>query len=142
MIQYHNLLKDILKNGEQKGDRTGTGTISVFGRQIRFDLQEGFPAITTKKLAFNACKAELLWFLEGSSSERRLAEITHGTSDGTVTIWTGNAQAPYWKSRAEFEGDLGRVYGVQWRRWQKTTTTGEEVHYDDFGNSYRGGVWY
>ena len=139
MIQYHNLLKDILENGEQKGDRTGTGTISVFGRQIRFDLQEGFPAITTKKLAFNACKAELLWFLEGSQSERRLAEITHGTSDGTVTIWTGNAQAPYWKSRAEFEGDLGRVYGVQWRRWQKTTTTGEEVHYDDFGNSYRGG---
>lgn len=139
MIQYHNLLKDILANGEQKGDRTGTGTISVFGRQIRFNLEEGFPAITTKKLAFNACKGELLWFLEGSSSERRLAEITHGTSDGTATIWTGNAQAPYWKPRAEFEGDLGRIYGYQWRRWQKTTTTGEEVRYDDFGNSYRGG---
>jgi len=139
MIQYHNLLKDILANGEQKGDRTGTGTISVFGRQIRFNLERDFPAITTKKLAFNACKGELLWFLEGSSSERRLAEITHGTSDGTATIWTGNAQAPYWKPRAEFEGDLGRVYGVQWRRWQKTTTTGEEVRYDDFGNSYRGG---
>jgi thymidylate synthase len=139
MKNYHELLADVLTNGEQRGDRTGTGTLSVFGRQIRFDLQEGFPAITTKKLAFNACKAELLWFLEGSSSERRLAEITHGTSDGTVTIWTGNAQAPYWKPKAQFEGDLGRVYGVQWRHWQKTTTTGEQVHYDDFGNSYRGG---
>jgi thymidylate synthase len=120
-----------------KGDRTGTGTISVFARQLRFNLQESFPAVTTKKLAFNACKGELLWFLEGSQDERRLAEITHGTRDGSVTIWTPNALAPYWKPKAEFEGDLGRVYGVQWRHWQKTTTTGDEVRYDDFGNSYR-----
>lgn len=119
MKQYHALLADILENGEHRGDRTGTGTISVFARQLRFNLEEGFPAITTKKLAFNAVKGELLWFLEGSQSERRLAEITHGTSDGTVTIWTPNALAPYWKPRAQFEGDLGRVYGVQWRRWRK-----------------------
>ncbi len=117
MIQYHNLLKDILENGEKRNDRTNTGTISVFGRQLRFDLRTTFPAITTKKLAWRACVAELLWFLEGSSDERRLAEITHGTRDGVVTIWTPNAMAPYWKSKAKFEGDLGRVYGVQWRNW-------------------------
>lgn len=117
MKQYHNLLEDILKNGEIKDDRTGVGTHSVFGRQLRFDLQEGFPAITTKKLAWKACVGELLWFLEGSNDERRLAEITHGTSEGKVTIWTPNAMAPYWKPKAKFEGDLGRVYGVQWRDW-------------------------
>jgi len=119
MKQYHNLLTDILHNGEERGDRTGTGTLSVFSRQLRFDLRQGFPAITTKKLAWKAVVGELLWFLEGSSSERRLAEITHGTSEGKVTIWTPNALAPYWKPKAKFEGDLGRVYGVQWRSWQK-----------------------
>jgi len=121
MEQYHDLLKDILENGEKRGDRTGTGTISVFGRQLRFDLRTTFPAITTKKLAWKACVAELLWFLEGSSDERRLAEITHGTRDGVVTIWTPNALAPYWKPKAKFEGDLGRVYGVQWRSWGERT---------------------
>jgi len=120
MKQYHNLLEDILTNGEIRDDRTGVGTISVFGRSIRFDLRRGFPAITTKKLAWKACVGELLWFIEGSSDERRLAEITHGTSEGTVTIWTPNAQASYWKHKAKFEGDLGRVYGVQWRDWVKT----------------------
>lgn len=136
---YHELIKDILENGEQRGDRTGTGTISVFGRQLKFDLQAGFPAITTKKLAWNACKGELLWFLEGSSDERRLAEITHGTRDGTVTIWTPNALAPYWKSKANFIGDLGRVYGVQWRKWRKLIQRGEGTYNDDFGNTYRRG---
>lgn len=119
MKQYHDLLADILKNGEVKDDRTGVGTISVFGRQLRFDLQQGFPAITTKKLAWKACVGELLWFLEGSRDERRLAEITHGTREGKVTIWTPNALAPYWKPKAKFEGDLGKVYGVQWRKWEK-----------------------
>lgn len=119
MKQYHNLLTDILENGELRDDRTGIGTHSVFGRQLRFDLSEGFPAITTKKLAVKACFAELLWFIEGSSDERRLAELTHGTREGVVTIWTPNALAPYWKPKAKFEGDLGRVYGVQWRDWQK-----------------------
>lgn len=118
MKQYHDLLEDILKNGETRNDRTGVGTISVFGRQLRFDLNSGFPAITTKKLAWKACVGELLWFLEGSRDERRLAEITHGTKEGAVTIWTPNALAPYWKSKAKFEGDLGKVYGVQWRKWE------------------------
>jgi thymidylate synthase len=118
MKQYHDLLEDILKNGESRDDRTGVGTISVFGRQLRFDLDSGFPAITTKKLAWKACVGELLWFLEGSNDERRLAEITHGSKEGKVTIWTPNALAPYWKSKAKFEGDLGPVYGVQWRKWE------------------------
>jgi len=121
MKQYLDLLQDILDNGETKDDRTGIGTISVFGRNIRFDLRRGFPAVTTKKLAWRACKGELLWFIEGSGDERRLAEITHGTKDGTVTIWTPNALAPYWQGKSNFEGDLGRVYGVQWRSWNKYT---------------------
>jgi thymidylate synthase len=124
MKQYHNLLEDILENGEERSDRTNTGTISVFGRQLRFDLRTTFPAITTKKLAWRACVAELLWFLEGSSDERRLSEITHGTRDSSKsTIWTGNAQASYWKPRAKYDGDLGRPYGVQWRSWDTHTTS-------------------
>jgi len=118
MKTYLQLLQDILDNGEIKDDRTGVGTISVFGRNLRFDLRRGFPAVTTKKLAWKACVGELLWFIEGSQDERRLAEITHGSKEGTVTIWTPNALAPYWKDKAEFEGDLGRVYGVQWRHWK------------------------
>jgi thymidylate synthase len=131
MKQYLELLQDILDNGETKDDRTGIGTISVFGRSIRFDLRRGFPAVTTKKLAWRACKGELLWFIEGSGDERRLAEITHGATGG-VTIWTPNAYAPYWRDKAKFHGDLGRVYGVQWRHWLKNavewerTETGKE----------------
>jgi thymidylate synthase len=120
MKQYLDLLQDILDNGEIKDDRTGVGTISVFGRSIRFDLRRGFPAVTTKKLAWRACKGELLWFIEGSGDERRLAEITHSEKGG-VTIWTPNAYAPYWRDKAKFHGDLGRVYGVQWRSWKKYT---------------------
>ena len=120
MKQYLELLQDVLDNGEIKDDRTGVGTISVFGRSIRFDLRRGFPAVTTKKLAWRACKGELLWFIEGSGDERRLAEITHGETGG-VTIWTPNAYAPYWRDKAKFDGDLGRVYGVQWRKWNKYT---------------------
>jgi thymidylate synthase len=122
MRQYLDLLQDILDNGQEKNDRTGVGTISVFGRQLRFDLSKGFPAVTTKKLAWKACKSELIWFLEGSNDERRLAEILHDTRDtGNTTIWTGNAQAEYWKPKATFQGDLGRVYGVQWRNWQSSS---------------------
>lgn len=130
MKQYHSLLEDILTNGEVRDDRTGVGTISVFGRSIRFDLRRGFPAITTKKLAWKSCVAELLWFIEGSSDERRLAEITHGTREGVTTIWTPNALAPYWKHKAKFEGDLGRVYGVQWRDWIKTDKPPVKVSID------------
>jgi thymidylate synthase len=118
MKQYQEALKQILENGKNKSDRTGVGTRSVFGMQMRFNLQDGFPATTTKKLAWRAVVSELLWFLEGSGDERRLAEILHGTRDSSKkTIWTANAEADYWKLKARFEGDLGRVYGVQWRSW-------------------------
>ena len=116
MKQYNQALEHILENGKQKTDRTGIGTISVFGHQMRFDLRTGFPAVTTKRLAWKSVVSELLWFIEGSGDERRLAEILHGTRDiEKKTIWTANAEADYWKPKAKFEGDLGRVYGVQWR---------------------------
>lgn len=120
MKTYLNALKFVLENGEQRDDRTGVGTIGVFGMQQRYDLSKGFPAVTTKKLAFKSCLGELLWFLEGSSDERRLAEITHGTSEHKRTIWTDNALAPYWIPKAQYQGDLGRVYGVQWRDFNGT----------------------
>lgn len=118
MKQYLDLLEDILENGEVREDRTGTGTKSVFGRQLRFNLQKGFPLITTKKMGIKSIYAELLWFLEGSTDERRLAEIQYGTRDLLKkTIWTDNAMADYWKDQSKFVGDLGRVYGAQWRAW-------------------------
>ncbi|SVD60627.1 uncharacterized protein METZ01_LOCUS413481, partial [marine metagenome] len=86
---------------------------------MRFDLQDGFPAVTTKKLAWKAVVSELLWFLEGSNDERRLAEILYNDKKENLrdkkTIWTQNAQADYWKPKAKFEGDVGKIYGVQWR---------------------------
>ena len=116
MKTYLESLKFVLDTGEVRDDRTGTGTIGIFGMQQRYDLTQGFPAVTTKKLAFKACLSELIWFLEGSRDERRLCEILHGTrSSGKKTIWTDNATSKYWLPNAEFIGDLGRVYGVQWR---------------------------
>lgn len=138
MKQYHQLLEDILKNGESRTDRTGVGTISVFGRQMRFDLSDGFPAITTKKLAWRAVVSELLWFLEGSGDERRLREILHGDRNSEKsTIWTANADASYWAPKSKFAGDLGRVYGVQWRHWRKHTPRELGTYNDSFGNTYR-----
>jgi thymidylate synthase len=119
---YLDALKNILENGDDRPDRTGTGTRSIFGLQMRFDLNDGFPAVTTKKLAWKACVSELLWFIEGSGDERRLAEILYGTRDTkNKTIWTDNVTADYWIKRRHQRnaGDLGRVYGVQWRRWRK-----------------------
>ena len=118
MQNYNQLCSKILLEGIQSNDRTGVGTLSMFGEQLRFNLADGFPAVTTKKLAWKSMVSELLWFIEGSGDERRLAEITHGTREGAVTIWTPNAMAPYWKPKAKYEGDLGRVYGVQWRHWR------------------------
>ena len=119
MKTYLNALQHVLDNGTERGDRTGTGTIGVFGMQQRYDLSQSFPAVTTKKLAFKACLSELLWFIEGSGAERRLAEILHGSdTEHKKTIWTDNALAKYWIPKAKFQGDLGRVYGVQWRHWQ------------------------
>lgn len=136
--QYLTALREVLETGTRRDDRTGVGTIAKFGMQQRYDLSKGFPAITTKKLAWKACVGELLWFIEGSDSERRLAELTHGTADGKATIWTPNALAPYWKPRAKFNGDLGRVYGVQWRHWRAIRPREPNATFKDgFGNTYR-----
>lgn len=124
MKQYLDSLQFIIDNGEVCSDRTGVGTRSVFGHQMRFDLREGFPAVTTKKLAWKAVVGELLWMLEGNTDERRLAEITYGTHRtnlvGKTTIWTANANA---QGKAlghyndEFTKGLGPVYGHQWRNF-------------------------
>lgn len=111
MRPYLELLQDILENGADRGDRTGTGTRAVFGRQMRFDIKSGFPAMTTKRLAWRAVVAELLWFIKGSRDVRDLQMLE-------CHIWDGNAEAGYWKPHVEFEGDLGRIYGVQWRGWR------------------------
>lgn len=125
MKNYNELCLKILQEGTYTEDRTGVGTYSLFGEQLRFDLSKGFPAVTTKKLAWRAVVAELLWFIEGSNDERRLAEIQWGTRDtAKKTIWTANAQADYWLKKAKFPGDLGRVYGVQWRSWKAPVFNG------------------
>ena len=137
MKVYLDALRDVLENGTVKQDRTGTGTISQFGMQQRYNLAESFPAVTTKKLAWRSVVSELLWFIEGSGDEKRLREILHGSAESDkTTIWTANATAPYWQPRAKYPGDLGRVYGVQWRHWR--TPVEHKTHYftDDFANVY------
>ncbi len=135
--QYLNALKQVLEEGTTKSDRTGTGTISMFGMQQRYNLAESFPAVTTKKLAWKSVVSELLWFIEGSGDEKRLREILHGSAESSKnTIWTANATAPYWQPRAKFEGDLGRVYGVQWRHWRTPVEHKQETFQDDFGTTY------
>ena len=122
MQQYHDALKHIMHNGQTVSNRTGIDTVSVFGYQMRFDLSKGFPAVTTKRLAWRAVVGELLWFLEGSTDERRLAEITYEQPRAHLaertTIWTANADA---QGRAlgyvntDTRKELGPVYGRQWR---------------------------
>ena len=116
MKQYLQALQYVLENGSDRSERTGVGTRAVFGMQQRYDLQKGFPAVTTKKLAFKQVTAELLWFLSGSSDNNELNKLG-------CHIWDANANAPYWKPKARFEGDLGRVYGVQWRSWESPDGT-------------------
>jgi thymidylate synthase len=109
LTPYEDLLRDTLANGTHKTDRTGTGTRSVFGRQLRFDLSQGFPLITTKRVHFKSIAYELLWFLRGESNVAWLR-------DNGVTIWDEWADAA---------GELGPVYGVQWRSWP--TPSGEQI---------------
>jgi len=114
MIQYKQLLKTICNEGTIRGDRTGTGTLSIFDYRIEFDLRDGFPACTTKKLAWNAVRAELMWFLSGSSNVDDLRRLTHGVLGRKQTIWDAN----YNKQAVDLGltgGDLGAVYGRQWR---------------------------
>jgi thymidylate synthase len=133
MQQYLDALQHILDNGVDKEDRTGIGTKSVFGYQVRFNLSQGFPATTTKRLAFKSVASELLWMIEGSGDERRLAEILHGNrAPKNTTIWTANAEAEYWKPKASYPGDLGRVYGVQWRSWHYVDRQRVTMHSGDF----------
>ena len=144
---YEDLLREILEMGAERGDRTGTGTYSLFGRQIRYDLSQGFPLLTTKKVRFRSLLVELLWFLRGDTNIRYLLEHN-------VHIWTEWAFKPYlvqmglpipeqespeWKDQIKsFErrilkdeafakkyGNLGQVYGAQWRHWP--TTSGSEI---------------
>jgi len=134
--EYLDLLSYVLRNGEPRQDRTGTGTLSVFAHNLLIDLAQGFPLLTTKKMAWKALVAELLWFIEGSGDERRLAELTHGTRDPEKkTIWSPNAEGTSGSSfQPAFPGDLGRVYGVQWRDWQSARVIG----YDDYLNHHDG----
>ncbi len=103
MKQYLDLVRYILENGERKEDRTGTGTLSVFGCQTKYDLREGFPILTTKKILFHAVVRELLWFLRGSTN------INDGLKEYT----------PIWNAWADENGELGPIYGYQWRKWEK-----------------------
>ena len=122
MKTYLNALGHILANGKSKDDRTGTGTMGVFGYQMHFDLEKGFPAVTTKTLAWKSVVSELLWLLEGSTDERRLAEIRYGLPReeliGKTTIWTANADnqgKAMGYENTDTVKELGPVYGKQWR---------------------------
>jgi len=139
MKQYQDLVKHIIENGKVKKDRTGTGTISVFGYQMRFDLQQGFPLLTTKKTAFRLIAEELLWFLKGDTNIKYLV-------DKNVKIWDGDAFRNYktrggaLQTQEEFIdavkrssifaskfGDLGPVYGKQWRSWKTDMGTKDQI---------------
>lgn len=127
MKQYLDLLQDVLDNGTVRDDRTGVGTIAVFGRQIRFNMADGFPAVTTKALAFRSVVSELLWFLEGSTNEHRLAEIKNDnkpyaelTEKERKTIWTANYENQG-KALGYTNGEMGRIYSAQYRGFRGIT---------------------
>lgn len=109
--EWHRLIKEALARGERRQDRTGVGTRALFGARARWDLRDGFPACTTKKLYFGQVRAELAAFLAGAESLQEFNAVG-------CTIWDANAGDPAWKERQRFQGDVGRIYGAQWRRWR------------------------
>jgi thymidylate synthase len=109
MKNYLDLMQKIMDQGVDREGRNGK-TRGLFTQQLRFDMKAGFPAMTTKKLAFRSVAAELFWFMSGYSDNNELTRLG-------CNIWTANAEADYWKPKAKFPGDLGRIYGVQWRDW-------------------------
>lgn len=114
MHNYHKLLETILAHGETTRDRTGVGTIAIFGAQMRWDLRKGFPAVSSKKLAWKAVVGELLWFLRGSTNVNELRTLTHGKGSNKPTIWDANYESQG-KALGYSNGELGPVYGKQWR---------------------------
>ncbi len=122
MKQYNDILKRIMDEGIDREGRNGS-TRALFAIQMRFKMADGFPAVTTKKLAFKAVKSELLWFLAMKDNERASDEELKALNSSERTIWTDNADADYWKPKSQFKGDLGRVYGIQWRNWKKPDGT-------------------
>jgi len=138
MKQYQELLKYVLDNGVESDDRTNTGTLKTFGYQMRFDLSKGLPVVTTIRVAIKSVVSELLWFIEGSPDERRLAEILYGTRDPEKrTIWTAN----YEKQGVDLgytDYNLGPIYGVQWRNW----VVREVANYESIYTNDKGGTVY
>jgi thymidylate synthase len=112
---YLDVLKKIMEEGNDRNARYG-GTRAMFAVPLRFKMKDGFPAMTTKKLAFRSVAAELLWFISGSGDNRELNRLG-------CKIWDANGNADYWKPKAKYEGDLGRIYGVQWRHWRRPDGT-------------------
>ena len=147
MRQYLDLLQDVLEHGTVRDDRTGVGTISVFGRQIRFNMADGFPAVTTKSLAFRSVVSELLWFLEGSTNEHRLAEIKNDnkpyaelTEKERRTIWTANFNAQGVQLGYK-DGELGRIYGCQYRGFRGVKEIKDPMYNQD-GSIHGYNVYY
>lgn len=118
MEEYLSALSEIMERGTDRPSRPGVDTRALFGLTMEFDLRNGFPAVTTKELAFSSMRAENIWFLTASRDVNDLERM--GSS-----IWRENAEADYWRPKAEFPGDVGRIYGVQWRRWR--APDGEEI---------------
>ena len=147
MRQYLDLLQDVLDNGTERDDRTGVGTIAVFGRQIRFNMADGFPAVTTKALAWKAVVSELLWFLEGSTNEHRLAEINNDnkpyaelTEKERKTIWTANYENQG-KALGYTDGEMGRIYSAQYRGFRGVKEIKDPMYNQD-GSIHGYNVYY
>lgn len=155
MKPYHDALEYIIENGKDRNDRTGVGTRGVFGYQMRFDLRDSFPAVTTKKLAWRSVVSELLWFLEGNTDERRLAEIHYEKPRdeliGKTTIWTANADKQGKELgyiNTDTVKELGPVYGQQWRYWDaklgyvdQIAQVLESLHYDPDSRRHIVSAW-